>query len=325
MKAIAFDHYGPPEVLHLIEMEKPSPANNELLIKVHATAVNSGDIRMRKADPFLVRFMLGLFRPAKKVMGLVFAGEVESVGKDVTKFQKGDKVYGTSMVKFGANAEYLCLPESGIVARKAESLTFEEAAVIPFGGSTALHFLRIAEAGPGKKILVYGASGAVGTATVQLAKYYGAEVTGVCSTSNIGLVRSLGADHVIDYTKEEFTARHQEYDIIFDTVGKSPFSASVRALKKNGFYLRAVHLSASAILRGLWVNITSNRKVVGGVAKESPDDLVFLNQLIQNGQFRPVIDKTFALTEMVEAHRYVEQGHKKGNVAVAVSSSSSSK
>jgi NADPH:quinone reductase-like Zn-dependent oxidoreductase len=325
MKAVAFDNYGPPEVLHLIDMEKPTPADNELLIKIHATAVNSGDIRMRKADPFLVRFMLGLFRPAKKVMGLVFAGEVEAVGNGVTKFQKGDKVYGTTMEKFGANAEFLCLPETGIVAKKANSLSFEEAAVIPFGGATALHFLRIAGAAPGKKILIYGASGAVGTATVQLAKYFGAEVTGVCSTSNIDLVRSLGADHVIDYTKEEFAAREQEYDIIFDTVGKSPFSAAVRSLRENGFYLRAVHLSAAPILRGLWVNITSNKKVIGGVAKESPDDLVLLNQLVQEGQFKPVIDKTFSLAEMVEAHRYVEAGHKKGNVAISVSTSSAMK
>jgi NADPH:quinone reductase-like Zn-dependent oxidoreductase len=325
MKAVAFDNYGPPEVLHLIEIEKPTPSDNELLIKVHATAVNSGDIRMRKADPFLVRFMLGLFRPAKKVMGLVFAGEVEAVGNGVTKFQMGDKVYGTTMEKFGANAEYLCLPETGIIAKKAISLSYEEAAVIPFGGATALHFLRLAGAGPGKKILIYGASGAVGTATVQLAKYFGAVVTGVCSTSNVDLVKSLGADHVIDYTKETFTLKHQEYDILFDTVGKSPFSVSVSALKKNGFYLRAVHLSASAIIRGLWVNITSNKKVVGGVAKESPDDLVLLNQLVQEGRFKPVIDKSFSLAEMVEAHRYVESGHKKGNVAISVTPSSTSK
>lgn len=325
MKAIAFNHYGPPEALHLIDVEKPAPKGDELLIKVHATAVNSGDIRMRKADPFLVRFMLGLVRPAKKIMGLVFAGEVEAVGNGVTKFNKGDKVYGTTMEKFGANAEYLCLPENGIIAEKAGSLTFEEAAVIPFGGATALHFLRIAGAGPGKKILIYGASGAVGTATVQLAKYYGAEVTGVCSTSNIELVKSLGADHVIDYTKGAFTARHHEYDIIFDTVGKSPFTVMVQSLKEGGFYLRAVHLSASPILRGVWINLTSKKKVVGGVAKESADDLVLLNRLVEEGRFKPVIDKTFSLAEMVEAHRYVEAGHKKGNVAIAVSGFSTSK
>jgi NADPH:quinone reductase-like Zn-dependent oxidoreductase len=173
--------------------------------------------------------------------------------------------------------------------------------------------------------LIYGASGAVGTATVQLAKYYGAEVTGVCSTSNIDLVKSLGADHVIDYTKEAFNAGDQEYDIIFDTVGKSPFAEVVRSLKKNGFYLRAVHLSAAPILRGLWINLTSKKKVIGGVAKESADDLVLLNRLVQEGRFKPVIDKTFSLAEMVEAHRYVETGHKKGNVAISVSTSSSSK
>lgn len=318
MKAIVYEKYGPPEVLHLEQMEKPAPKDNEVLIRVHATAVNSGDVRMRKADPFAVRFMLGLMRPGKRVLGVVFAGKIEAVGKKVTLFKEGDQVYGSTFLSFGAYAEYKCLPEEGIIAIKPVSLTYEEAAAIPFGGNTALHFLKRAKIQSGQKILVYGASGAVGTAAVQIAKYFGAEVTAVCSTGNVAMVKSLGADSVIDYTMEDFTKRREAYDIIFDTVGKSPFSGSVKSLKKNGYYLRIVHMSLAPIVKGLWISMTSNKKVIGGVASGKAEDLIFLNKLIEAGQLKPVIDKTYPLEQIVEAHGYVEKGHKKGNVIIAI-------
>lgn len=318
MKAIVYEKYGPPEVLHLEQMEKPAPKDNEVLIRVHATAVNSGDVRMRKADPFAVRFMLGLIRPGKRVLGVVFAGKIEAVGKKVTLFKEGDQVYGSTFLSFGAYAEYKCLPEEGIIAIKPVSLTYEEAAAIPFGGNTALHFLKRAKIQSGQKILVYGASGAVGTAAVQIAKYFGAEVTAVCSTGNVAMVKSLGADSVIDYTMEDFTKRREAYDIIFDTVGKSPFSGSVKSLKKNGYYLRIVHMSLVPIVKGLWISMTSNKKVIGGVASGKAEDLIFLNKLIEAGQLKPVIDKTYPLEQIVEAHGYVEKGHKKGNVIIAI-------
>lgn len=318
MKAIVYNHYGPPEVLELKELEKPVPADNEVLIRVYATAVNSGDVRMRKADPFAVRFMLGLRRPAKKILGIVLAGEIEKTGRSVQLFKEGDQVYGTSVQDFGAYAEYKCLPEHGVIAKKPVNLSYGQAASIPFGGTTALYFLRKAKIQKGQKVLIYGASGAVGTAAVQLAKYFGAVVTAVCSTANMALVKSLGADKVVDYTKEDFSKNREVYDIIFDTVGKSPFSASLKSLDKNGYYLRAVHMSLSPVLRGLWISMTTKKKVIGGVTKEKAEDLIFLNGLIETGQYVPVIDKTFPLEEIVQAHSYVEKGHKKGNVVIKV-------
>lgn len=318
MKAVIYENYGPPEVLQLKEIEKPSPKDNEVLIRIQATAVNSGDIRMRKADPFAVRFMLGLLRPRKKIPGVVFAGIIEATGKSVTKFKTGDAVYGSSFMRFSTYAEYINLPEDGIIALKPVSLTYAEAAAIPFGGNTALHFLRQGKIKAGQNVLIYGASGATGTAAVQIAKYFGASVTAVCSTGNIALVKSLGADAVIDYTKEDFSKTAEQYDIVFDTVGYSPFSGSVKSLKKNGYYLRLVHMSPGAILRGIWTSMTSTKKVIGGVASGSAEDLVFLNKLIEAGKLKPVIDKTYPLEQIVEAHTYVEAGHKKGNVVITV-------
>jgi NADPH:quinone reductase-like Zn-dependent oxidoreductase len=318
MKAIVYENYGPPEVLHLKEVEKPVPGDKEIGIRIYATAVCSGDVRMRKADPFIVRFMLGLIRPGIKVLGVVLAGEIEEVGKDVKLFKEGDQVYGTTVKNFGAYAEYKCLPEEGVIAIKPVNLTYKEAAAIPFGGTTALHFLRKAKIQSGQKVLIYGASGAVGTSAVQLAKYFGAEVTAVCSTSNLAMVKSLGADKVIDYTKEVFSKDGETYDIVFDTVGKSPFSASVKSLKKNGYYLRVVHMALVPVVRGLWISLTSNKKVIGGVTIEKSKDLIFLNRLIEAGQLKPVIDKTYPLEEIVEAHSYVEKGHKKGNVVITI-------
>jgi NADPH:quinone reductase and related Zn-dependent oxidoreductases len=318
MKAVVYEKYGPPEVLHLKEVEMPVPKDNEVLIRIHATAVNSGDIRMRKADPFAVRFMLGLIRPGKNVLGIVFAGEIEAVGKNVTLFKNGDQVYGTSVKNFGAYAEYKCLPEENTMAIKPVGLTYKEAAAIPFGGTTALHFLRKAKVQSGQKVLIYGASGAVGTAAVQLARYFGADVTGVCSTSNLEMVKSLGATRVIDYTKEDFSKGTEAYDIVFDTVGKSPFSGSVKSLKKNGYYLRVVHMALAPVIRGLWISITSNKKVIGGVTNETSEDVNFLNSLIETGQLKPVIDRTYPIEQIVEAHHYVEEGHKKGNVVITL-------
>lgn len=318
MKAIVYEQYGSPEVLQLKEVEAPVPTDNEVLIRVHATAVNSGDIRLRKADPFAVRLMCGLIRPKKSILGVVLAGEIETVGKNVKRFREGDPVYGTTGMSFGAYAEYICLPEDAVLAIKPVTLTYKEAASIPFGGTTALHFLRKGNIQRGQKILIYGASGAVGSSAIQLAKYFGAEVTGVCSTANVALVKSLGAAKVIDYKKEDFSKSDETYDIIFDAVGRSPFSGSIKSLKKNGYYLRVVHLSLSAILRGLWISLTSGKKVIGGQITETAEDLIFLNGLIESGQLKPVIDRSYPLEEISEAHGYVEKGHKKGNVIIIV-------
>ncbi len=318
MKAVVNDVYGPPDVLRLTEIEKPVPKDNEVLIRIYATAVNSGDVRMRKADPFLVRFMLGLFKPRIKLMGIILAGEVEATGKDVTRFKPGDQVYGLSIKTFGTYAEYKCLPEDGVIALKPANLSYLEAAAIPFGANTALHFLRKAKLQASQKILIYGASGSVGTAAVQLAKIMGAEVTAVCSTANASLVKSLGADIVIDYTKEDFSKNGKRYDIVFDAVGMSPFSGSVNSLNKNGNYIRVVHMSLPPILRGLGVSLTSSKKVIGGVAIDTVENLNYLTGLIEAGQLKPVIDRTYPLEELAEAHRYVDGRHKKGNVVITV-------
>ena len=318
MKAIIYTHYGPPGVLNLEEVEKPVPTDNEILIRIHSTAVNSGEVRLRKADPFAVRLMFGLFRPKKAILGVSLAGEIEATGKNVKRFKVGDSVYGTAGMNFGAYAEYICLPEDGVLAIKPGNLTYKEAAVIPFGGTTALSFLRKGKIQQGQKVLIYGASGAVGTSAVQLAKYFGAEVTGICSTTNVSLVKSLGADKIIDYTQQDFRKSGETYDIIFDTVGKSPFSGCIKSLNKNGYYLRTVHMQLSAIFRGLLVSLTSSKKVIGGGITETADDLIFLNSIIEAGQLKPVVDRIYLLEQMAQAHKYVEKGHKKGNVAITV-------
>jgi NADPH:quinone reductase-like Zn-dependent oxidoreductase len=319
MKAVVYTKYGSPDVLQLNEVEKPVPKDNEVLIRIYATTVTSGDVRLRKPDPFISRFFNGLLRPKKTpILGNELAGVIESVGKDVKRFKEGDHVFAGAGFSLGAYAEYKCLPEAGAVAIKPANMTYEEAAAVPFGAITSLFFLRKGKIQKGQKVLIYGASGSLGTYAVQLAKSYGAEVTGICSTTNVGLVSSLGADKVVDYTKEDFSKSGETYDIIFDTVGKSPFSGCIGSLKKKGFYLRAVHISLAPIVQGLWTTMTSSRKVIGGVAHQRKEDLISIKELIEAGKIKAVIDRRYHLEQTAEAHRYVEKGHKKGNVVITL-------
>ncbi len=323
MKAIVCTKYGFPDAMQLKEVEKPTPKENEVLIKIYATTVTSADIRIRKADPFPIRFFYGFTRPKNNtVLGSELAGDIEAVGKNVKQFKAGDAVFAGAGTSLGANAEYICLPEEGAVAIKPTNMTYEEAAAIPFGATTSLIFLRDkGKIQSGQEVLIYGASGAVGMAAVQLAKFFGAQVTGVCSTAKLELVKSLGADNVIDYTEGDFTQSGKTYDVIFDTSGKSPFSGCLSSLKNNGIYLRAVHINPSPIFRGLWTSMTSSKKVIGGVAIERKEDLIFLKELIEMGRMKSVIDRRYPLEQTAEAHRYVEQGHKKGNVVITVEQS----
>ena len=317
MKAAVYTQYGPPEVLKVKQVEKPIPNKNELLIRIRATAVNSGDWRLRKADPFAIRFIFGLIRPKINILGSVFSGEVESVGEEVKHFKVGDNVFGHTDMRFGAYAEYKCLPEEGSVALKPSNISQIEAAVIPFGGVTALHFIKKAIIKPGQKVLVVGASGAVGSAAVQLAKSFGADVTGVCSTVNIALIKSIGADKVIDYTKEDFTQNGETYDVIFDTVKAKSVSQSIKSLNKNGIMILSAS-GMSEMLQGLWISMTSNKKVMTGVISHKAGDILFLKELVEADKLKPIIDRTYSLEQIAEAHAYVEKGHKRGNVAIEV-------
>jgi len=319
MKAIVYTEFGPPDVLQLKEVEKPTPKDNEVLIRIYATTVSAEDPGMRSSPG-----LTGLRKPKNPIPGMYLAGEIESVGKDVKRFRKGDQVYGfTGFRRLGAYAEYTCMPEKGAVAIKPVNMTYEEAAAIPNGGLTALPFLRdTGKIRSGQKVLINGASGAVGTAAVQLAKYFGAEVTGVCSTTNLELVKSLGADKVIDYTKEDFTKTGQTYDIIFDAVGKSSFSRCKDSLTKSGIYLTTVPMPAD-ILQMLWTSIAGGKKAKFAAtglrpASKKTKDLRFLKELIEAGKIKAVIDRRYPLEQTAEAFRYVEKGHKKGNVVITV-------
>ena len=317
MKAITFSKYGAPEVLQLNEVNKPIPKDNEILIRIFATAVNSGEVRIRKADPFAVRFIFGLTKPKIKTLGVVFSGEVETIGKNVTLFKIGEQVFGHTDMSFGTYAEYKCMPENASLALKPCTISHTQAAVIPFGAVTALHFIKKADLKQGQKILIVGASGAVGTAAIQIAKSFGAIVTGVCSTSNVGLVKSLGADQVIDYTKEDYTKNGETYDVIFDTVNTISVSRSLKSLHQKGFLLLSAAMGKQ-MLQGFWTSITTNVKVYTGLIIHNAEAMAFLKQQIEIGKLKPVIDRTYSLEQIAEAHRYVELGHKKGNVAISV-------
>jgi len=328
MKAAVYTRYGPPDVLEIKDVEKPVPADNEVLVRVHATTVCAADWRMRKADPFLIRLMNGLSAPKKiHVLGIEFAGRIESVGKTVTRFREGDEVFGATGFKFGAHAEYVCVPADGVIEMKPANMTLEEAAAVFFGAVSALHFLRKAGIRAGQKVLVYGASGSVGVFAVQLAKHFGAHVTGVCSTRNVELVRSLGADEVVDYTKEDFSRAGRVYDIVCDTVGKSGFSRSLKSLVRGGAYVLIGYSGQlpsflGGLVRGMWASATGAARVIGGVAHAAAGDVTFLKGLIEAGTLRTVIDRRYSLDEIAEAHRYAEAGHKRGHVVIVLEQTS---
>ena len=309
--------YGAAEFLQMKEVEKPSPGDKEILIKIHATSVSSGDARMRRADPFIIRLIFGFKRPRKPVLGVVVAGEVEAIGKNVTNYKIGDQVFGSTGMNFGAHAEYVSVSEDAVLALKPGKMTYEEAAAIPFGATASMHFLRLANIQKGQKVLINGASGALGTMAVQIAKNSGTDVTAVCSSSNSELMKSLGADQVIDHMKVDFTKNGEKYDVIFDTVGKSSFRKALRSLKKDGQLLMA-SAGIGTMLGGAITSIFSSKQIVSGVIKETAEDMNFFKTEIEKGNLKAVIDRIYTLKQIAEAHTYVDKGHKKGNVIIAI-------
>jgi NADPH:quinone reductase-like Zn-dependent oxidoreductase len=324
MKAIVYTQYGPADVLHLQETEKPAPKDNELLIKVHATSVTAGDSNARgftfvpPGFGFMARLMYGLRKPNQPVLGMELSGEIVEVGKDVRQFKKGDQIFGISP-KYGAYAEYICMAEDACLALKPANMTYAEAASIPFGANTALYFLRdVAKLQPGQKILIVGASGCTGVYAVQLAKYYGAEVTGVCSTWNLEIVRALGAEYVIDYTRDDFTQNGQTYDVILDMVpGKSSFARDQSSLKPNGLYLAGAG-GLESFAQMAWTGLTGGKKVMAAMAPDRAEDLAFIKELLEAGKLKPVIDRCYPLAQTAEAHRYADTGHKRGSVVITI-------
>ena len=332
MKAIVSTEYGSPDVLKVKEVAKPTPKDNEILVKVHATSVNYGDLLARNFKavsprqfnmPFilwlLTKVSFGLSKPNITILGSEMAGEIEAVGKDVTKFKAGDQVFAYLGMNMGANAEYICLPETGTVAIKPSNLGYEEASTLPYGAIMATSLLAKANLQRGQKVLINGASGGIGSMAVQLAKHFGAEVTGVCGTPRLEFVISLGADKVIDYTKEDFTQNGEAYDLIFDILGRSSFSQVRRSLKPNGIYLLA-SFKMKALLQMLWTSITgSKQKVICSFANETSESLVFVKKLVEEGKIKASVDKSFPMEQAAEAHRYMEGGHKQGNVVITIS------
>ena len=322
MKAMVCTRYGPPDVLQLRELEKPTPKDNEVLVRVHAATVTKGDCELRSLNlplrwQLFVRVGFGFRAPRKKILGQELAGEIESVGRDVKLFKKGDQVFAFTGLHLGAYAEYNCLPEKGLIAMKPVNMSFEEAAAVPVGGLHALNCLRKGNVQSVQKVLIIGAGGTVGTLAVQLAKSSGAEVTCVDSTGKLEMLGSIGADHVIDYTKVDFTKSGERYDVIFDVVGKSSFSGCIRSLKEKGFYLLG-NPGLSQQVRGLWTSMMTSKKVVGGTVSYKTEDLIFLRELIEAGKIRSVIDRRYPLEQIAEAHRYVDTGQKTGNVVITV-------
>ncbi|PZD97467.1 NAD(P)-dependent alcohol dehydrogenase [Paenibacillus sambharensis] len=322
MKAVICPRYGPPDILQIKEFEKPVPKDHEILVKVFATTVTVADVRTRsftvpRSVWLPARIALGISRPKRPVLGMELAGEVVAVGTAVARFKKGDHVFAATLTDFGAYSEYKCLPEDGPVTIKPANISFEEAAAIPIGARTALHYLRKANVRSGQKVLVYGASGSVGTYAVQLAKYLGAHVTGVCSTSNVEMVKALGADEVIDYTTEEFSEQGARFDVIFEAVNKSSFTDCMDSLTNKGVYINITEPIPD--LRMLWAKLTSKKKLLlGQNSPETAEALEFLKALVMAGKLKPVIDRRYSLEQIVEAHRYVDKGHKKGNVVISM-------
>ena len=316
MKAVVYEKYGPPDVLELKEVEKPTPKDNEVLIKVHATTVTPMDWHFRQPGKNIIaRMMAGPIKPRSSILGVEFAGEVEAAGKDVKLFKKGDQVFGGG--RPGAHAEYVCMPEEK-VGMKPVNMSYEEAAGVPFCGTTVLYFLKYkADIRKEQQVLINGASGGVGTFAVQLAKYYGAEVTGVCSSANLEMVESLGADRVIDYTKEDFTKEGKTYDIIFDAVGKRSFSQCKGSLKSGGYYLSTV-ATVPLLLQMLWTSMIGSKKAIFGLPPCTPKEFDILREVIEAGKMKTVIDRTFPLSDTAEAHVYSEKGHAKGKVVITL-------
>jgi len=319
MKAALATAYGSPDVIRIAEVPMPSPKKNELLIRIHASAVHAADWRLRRANPWFVRLIFGLFKPRRPILGVVFAGEVVETGAAVTKHKKGDRLFGwTSVMKLGGHAEYIALPENGAFARMPVMMSFTDAAAIPFGFGTAMYFLRKAKVGAGNRVLIYGASGAVGTAAVQLAKHLGAEVTGVCSTRNVELVRSLGALHVLDYTKDDLSAYSDQFDVVFETVGKLPFNQCLGLVRSGGTLVLGSDLPADMLKRAFSGKGDKKVKVFAGTAGGSAADMQHFAELWERKQIRPVIDSTYPLERIAEAHARAESGRKVGNVVVTI-------
>jgi NADPH:quinone reductase-like Zn-dependent oxidoreductase len=317
MRAVVHDRYGPPDVLRLEEVERPAPKDDEVLVKIYATTVNRSDCHCRGAEPFISRFFTGLLRPKRKILGSELAGEVEAAGAAVSEFEVGEHVFGVNPYKFGAHAEFICLRESAALAHKPAGITFEEAAAVCDGAILALNCLRPADLQIGQRILVCGASGSIGTAAVQLARYFGADVTAVCNTKNIELVRSLGADEVIDYTQEDFTKNGQTYHVIFDAVGQYPFKRCQGSLKPGGVYLATDHLWNLAL--ALWTARIGDKRVLFPIPpRYTKKDVLFLKELIEAGKYRAVIDRCYPLEQVADASRYVETRQKTGNVVLTV-------